>query len=220
MQVLIFVFSFMWAGLSNFTTQFLNRQLRELRFYASGNISLKSQRLKTKKRPKNLCTALQPSSNSEQSPSSHRSRTKEQPVYYYLIAVLSFVVVIISQMGIVAAILCMSLAAAVGILMLVFACGYNKFHTTKGASWVLFVVFFYIVVPVPAVIVHRLKRLRTAFVKDANLNSWAKKNKDTVIKTEIVADFLLFFTSGIIISSFAFPVVLARAQVVSIIILH
>eukprot|EP00112_Aurelia_sp_Birch-Aquarium-sp1_P017957 Seg422.2 transcript_id=Seg422.2/GoldUCD/mRNA.D3Y31 product="Leptin receptor overlapping transcript-like 1" protein_id=Seg422.2/GoldUCD/D3Y31 len=108
----------------------------------------------------------------------------------------------------------MSLAAAVGILMLVFACGYNKFHTTKGASWVLFVVFFYIVVPVPAVIVHRLKRLRTAFVKDSNLNSWAKKNKDTVIKTEIVADFLLFFTSGIIISSFAFPVVLARAQVI------
>lgn len=52
MQVLIFVFSFMWAGLSNFTTQFLNRQLRGLRFYTSGNISLKSQRLKRKKRPK------------------------------------------------------------------------------------------------------------------------------------------------------------------------
>ncbi|XP_065070265.1 leptin receptor gene-related protein-like [Rhopilema esculentum] len=117
-------------------------------------------------------------------------------------------------MGIVSAILCMSLTATIGILMLVLSCAYSGFQTAKGSCWILFIVLFYILVPVPVIILQRLKMILSAVTKDENFAGWVNQHKHAILEADFVVHCLLFFTSGMIISSFAFPVIMARAQVI------
>ncbi|XP_065070278.1 leptin receptor overlapping transcript-like 1 [Rhopilema esculentum] len=101
-------------------------------------------------------------------------------------------------MGTVSGIIGMSFTAAIGILLVVLGCALKEFQTEKGPWWVLFVLFFYILAPIPALITRRLGSDFSSFSGNANL----------------VAEIALFFTAGIVVSAFGLPVVLARAQII------
>eukprot|EP00794_Sanderia_malayensis_P008144 gene8144-9014_t len=92
----------------------------------------------------------------------------------------------------------MSFAAAIGILLVVLGCALKEFQTPKGPWWVLFNLFFYVLAPIPALITRRLGGDFTSFSGSSNL----------------CAEISLFFTSGIVISAFGLPIVLARAQII------
>eukprot|EP00112_Aurelia_sp_Birch-Aquarium-sp1_P017959 Seg422.4 transcript_id=Seg422.4/GoldUCD/mRNA.D3Y31 product="Serine/threonine-protein kinase PLK1" protein_id=Seg422.4/GoldUCD/D3Y31 len=80
----------------------------------------------------------------------------------------------------------MSFTAAIGILLVVLGCALKEFQTEKGPWWVLFVLFFYVLAPIPALITRRLAGDFSSFSGNANL----------------VAEIALFFTAGIVVSAF------------------
>ncbi|XP_065657318.1 leptin receptor gene-related protein isoform X2 [Hydra vulgaris] len=101
-------------------------------------------------------------------------------------------------MGTLGAIIGMSFLCAIGILLLVLGCSLDEFKTKKGSWWIMFNLFFYVLVPIPALIVRRLGADFSSFSGSSNL----------------VVELALFFTSGIVVSAFGLPVVLARAHII------
>lgn len=101
-------------------------------------------------------------------------------------------------MGTLGGIVCMSFLAAIGILFLVLGCVLVDFKTEKGSWWVMFNLFFYILAPIPAMIVKRVGSDFSSFSGTSNL----------------VVELALFFTTGFVVSAFGLPIVLARAHII------
>lgn len=101
-------------------------------------------------------------------------------------------------MGTLAGIIGMSFLAAIGILLVVLGCALDEFKTDRGPWWIMFNLFFYILAPIPALIVKRVGTDFSSFSGASNL----------------VAEIALFFTAGIVISAFGLPIVLARASII------
>ncbi|XP_057297956.1 leptin receptor gene-related protein-like [Hydractinia symbiolongicarpus] len=101
-------------------------------------------------------------------------------------------------MGTLGAIVGMSFLCAIGILMVVLGCALDEFKTERGPWWIMFNLFFYILAPIPALIVRRVGSDFSSFSGTSNL----------------VAEIALFFTAGIVVSAFGLPIVLARAGII------
>ncbi|XP_066929870.1 leptin receptor gene-related protein-like [Clytia hemisphaerica] len=101
-------------------------------------------------------------------------------------------------MGTLSRIIGMSFLAAIGILLVVLGCVLDEFKTEKGPWWIMFNLFFYILAPIPTLICKRLGNDFSSFSGTSNL----------------VIEIALFLTTGIVISAFGLPVVLARASVI------
>jgi len=92
----------------------------------------------------------------------------------------------------------MSFTCAIGILLVVLGCALDEFQTPKSPWWVLFNLFFYVLAPIPTLIVRRTGNDFSTFSGTSN----------------IVVELALFFTAGIVVCAFGLPVVLARAHVI------
>lgn len=101
-------------------------------------------------------------------------------------------------MGTIGGIIGMSFAASIGILLVVLGCALHEFQTPKGPWWILFNLFFYVLAPIPALISRRVGSDFSSFSGNSNL----------------VSEIALFMTSGIVISAFGLPIVLARAHII------
>lgn len=101
-------------------------------------------------------------------------------------------------MGTLGGIVGMSFLAAIGILLVVLGCALPEFKTEKGSWYAMFNLFFYVLAPIPALIMRRLGSDFSNFGGSSNL----------------VVEISLFFTAGIIVSAFGLPIVLARAHII------
>jgi len=101
-------------------------------------------------------------------------------------------------MGTLGAIVGMSFLCAIGILLVVLGCALESFKTAKGSWWIMFNLFFYVLAPIPALIVRRTGTDFSSFSGSSNL----------------VIEICLFFTAGIVVSAFGLPIVLARAAII------
>lgn len=93
----------------------------------------------------------------------------------------------------------MSFLAAIGILLVVLGCALPEFKTPKGSWYAMFNLFFYILAPIPALIVRRVGNDFSNFGGTSNL----------------CVEIALFFTAGIVVSAFGLPIVLARSKVIA-----
>lgn len=91
-------------------------------------------------------------------------------------------------------ILAMSFIASLGITFVVLAC---KVPKNDGNFWPLLVILFYILLPIPFIVSRRIR-------KDTMIGMSSSGSKCT-------RDLALFFTSGVMVSSIALPLVLARS---------
>mgnify|MGYP000921756485 CR=1 FL=1 len=91
-------------------------------------------------------------------------------------------------------ILAMSFIASLGITFEVLACTFPK---GNGNFWPLIVFIFYILLPIPTIISKRIMKETMIGVNDGGP---AK-----------VRDYTLFLTAGIIVSSVALPIIMARS---------
>lgn len=93
-------------------------------------------------------------------------------------------------------ILAMSFIASLGITFEVLACTLPK---GAGNLWPLLIYFFYILLPIPMIMSRRI-------VKETmiGMNEGSSKR---------VRDYALFFTAGIMVSTLALPIILARSPV-------
>lgn len=93
-------------------------------------------------------------------------------------------------------ILAMSFIASLGITLEVLACTLPK---GEGNFWPLLIYFFYFMLPLPMVLSKRI-------IKDTmvGMNDGSSKK---------VRDYALFITAGIMVSSLALPIVIARSPV-------
>ncbi|KAL4641606.1 leptin receptor overlapping transcript-like 1 [Arapaima gigas] len=88
--------------------------------------------------------------------------------------------------------LTLSFGAAIGLMFLMLACALPVYNT----YWPLFVLFFYVLCPIPYCISQR--------VAD-NLDGGSSACRELAI----------FLTTGVVVSAFGLPVILARAQVIA-----
>ncbi|XP_032218780.1 leptin receptor gene-related protein isoform X2 [Nematostella vectensis] len=90
------------------------------------------------------------------------------------------------------AIIALSFSGAIGILLVVLGCALKDY----GVWWPMFVLLFYVLAPVPTVVA---KRLSEDFSSSGS---------------NVVKEVSMFITSGIVISAFGLPIVLARCGIV------
>uniref|UniRef100_A0A8B9M165 Leptin receptor overlapping transcript-like 1 n=1 Tax=Accipiter nisus TaxID=211598 RepID=A0A8B9M165_9AVES len=90
------------------------------------------------------------------------------------------------------ALISLSFGGAVGLMFLMLGCALPQYNQ----YWPLFVLFFYILSPIPYCIARRL-------VDDTDATSNACK------------ELAIFLTTGIVVSAFGLPIVFARAELVS-----
>ncbi|XP_046858416.1 leptin receptor gene-related protein-like [Xenia sp. Carnegie-2017] len=90
-------------------------------------------------------------------------------------------------------IILLSLTGAIGILLVVLGCALPDY----GIWWPFFVLIFYLLAPVPTIIANRLS------------DSYGMSGNSNLCK-----EIALFLTSGIVLSAFGLPVVLARSKVI------
>ncbi|KAJ8274500.1 hypothetical protein COCON_G00091250 [Conger conger] len=85
----------------------------------------------------------------------------------------------------------LSFSGAIGLTFLLLGCALEQY----GVYWPLFVLMFYIVSPIPHFISKRL-------------------SDDTDSASNACRELAYFFTTGIVVSTFGLPIVLARATVI------
>ncbi|KXJ17529.1 leptin receptor gene-related protein [Exaiptasia diaphana] len=90
------------------------------------------------------------------------------------------------------AIIALSFTAAIGILLVVLGCALKDY----GTWWPLFVLLFYCLAPIPTIVAKRLS-------EDFSSNS-----------SNVAKEVSFFITSGIVISAFGLPIVLARCTII------
>ncbi|XP_036410176.1 leptin receptor gene-related protein [Megalops cyprinoides] len=85
----------------------------------------------------------------------------------------------------------LSFSGVIGLTFLLLGCALEQY----GVYWPLFVLIFYVVSPIPYFIANRL-------------------GDDTDTASNACRELAYFFTTGIVVSAFGLPVVLARAAVI------
>ncbi|XP_071773763.1 leptin receptor gene-related protein [Centroberyx gerrardi] len=89
------------------------------------------------------------------------------------------------------ALVSLSFSGALGLTFLMLGCALEQF----GVYWPLFVLIFYVLSPIPTFIARRL-------------------SDDTDSTSNACRELAYFFTTGIVVSAFGLPVVLARKQII------
>ncbi|KAM7436941.1 Leptin receptor overlapping transcript-like 1 [Porites harrisoni] len=90
------------------------------------------------------------------------------------------------------AIIALSFSAAIGVLFVILGCALEQY----GVWWPLFVLFFYVLAPVPTVIAKR-------FCEDFSSNA-----------SNVIKETAMFFTAGNVVSAFGLPIVLAHCKII------
>ncbi|KAL9951484.1 hypothetical protein ACROYT_G044152 [Oculina patagonica] len=90
------------------------------------------------------------------------------------------------------AIIALSFSGAIGVLFVVLGCALKEY----GIWWPMFVLFFYALAPVPTVIAKR-------WSEDFSSNA-----------SNVLKETAMFLTSGIVISAFGLPLVLAHTGII------
>ncbi|CAI5776993.1 leptin receptor gene-related protein [Lacerta agilis] len=85
----------------------------------------------------------------------------------------------------------LSFTGAMGLTFLVLGCALESY----GVYWPLFVLIFYFISPIPHFITKRV-------------------SDDTDAASSACRELACFFTTGIVVSAFAFPIILARVEVI------
>ncbi|KAJ8357266.1 hypothetical protein SKAU_G00200600 [Synaphobranchus kaupii] len=85
----------------------------------------------------------------------------------------------------------LSFSGAIGLTFLLLGCALEQY----GVYWPLFVLMFYIVSPIPHFIAKRL-------------------SDDTDAASNACRELAYFFTTGIVVSTFGLPIILARSSVI------
>ncbi|XP_014671350.1 PREDICTED: leptin receptor gene-related protein-like isoform X2 [Priapulus caudatus] len=86
-----------------------------------------------------------------------------------------------------ALLIALAFAASVGLTLVVLACALKPF----GVWWPLFVLFFFVIAPIPMVI--------------------ARRYVDEMAVSSVLIEVAMFLTTGIVISAFALPIIMARS---------
>ncbi|XP_071372482.1 leptin receptor gene-related protein [Centroberyx affinis] len=89
------------------------------------------------------------------------------------------------------ALVSLSFSGALGLTFLMLGCALEQF----GVYWPLFVLIFYVLSPIPTFIARRL-------------------SDDTDSTSNACRELAYFFTTGIVVSAFGLPIVLARKQLI------
>ncbi|XP_071218618.1 leptin receptor gene-related protein-like [Salvelinus alpinus] len=87
----------------------------------------------------------------------------------------------------------LSFSGAIGLTFLLLSCALEQY----GVYWPLFVLFFYILSPIPTFISRRL-------------------SDDSDVASNACRELAYFLTTGIVVSAFALPIIMARGAVIQL----